>query len=69
MLRLLEWDGVTSRAFAGVATVSGVVLLAGGRPVVPMMGIVAGVAAMLGVGDERLKLRVSARADLAGTAS
>jgi hypothetical protein len=62
MLLLMEWDGVTLRAFAGIAAVlvSGALLLASVGLVVPMMGLVAGVAAMLGANLERLKLRVEA---------
>jgi hypothetical protein len=62
MLAPMQWDGVTLRAFAGVAAmiVSGVLLLAGVGVVVPMMGFVAGIAAMLGASLERLKLRVEA---------
>ena len=58
----MQWDGVTLKAFAGAVAViiSGVVLLAGVRPVAPMMGVVAGVAAMLGASVERVKLRVEA---------
>lgn len=50
------WYGAED--FAGVAAViiSGVALLAGVRPVVPVKGVV--VAAMLGASIERLKLRV-----------
>jgi hypothetical protein len=46
----MQWDGVTLKAFAGAAAVmiSGVVLLARVRPVVPMMGVVAGIAAYPG---------------------
>jgi hypothetical protein len=56
----MQWDGVTLKALAGVAAViiSGVVLLAGVRPVVPMMSVVAGVATMIGASVERLKLGV-----------
>jgi hypothetical protein len=58
----MQWDGMTLKAFAGVVAVviSGVLLLAGVGPVVPMMGVVAGVVAMLGASLERLKLRVEA---------
>jgi drug/metabolite transporter (DMT)-like permease len=46
----MEWDGVTLKAWAGIAAViAGVVLLlVGVGLVVPMMGVGAGVAAMLG---------------------
>jgi hypothetical protein len=62
MLPLMEWDGLTPRACAGVAAViiSGVLLLAGIGAVVPLMGVVAGVAVMLGASLDRLKLRVEA---------
>jgi hypothetical protein len=46
----MHWDGVTLKAFAGVAAVavSGVLLLAGaGGPVLPVVGMVAGFAAMM----------------------
>jgi hypothetical protein len=58
----MEWDGLTLRAFAGVAAIiiSGALLLAGVGLVVPLIGLVAGVAAMLGASLERLKLRVQA---------
>jgi hypothetical protein len=58
----MQWDGLTLKAFAGIAAViaSGVLLLAGVRLVVLMMGLVAGVAAMLGARLDRLRLRVEA---------
>jgi hypothetical protein len=62
MLPRMQWDGLTLKAFAGVVAViaSGVLLLAGVGPVVPMIGLVAGVAVMLGASLDRLKLRVAA---------
>jgi hypothetical protein len=62
MLRLMEWDGPTLKAFAGVAAViaSAALLLCGVGLVVPMMGLVAGVAVMLGASLDRLKARVEA---------
>jgi hypothetical protein len=62
MLPLMECDGLTLKAFAGVAAViiRGALLLAGVRLVVPLMGVVAGVAAMLRATLDRLKLRVEA---------
>jgi hypothetical protein len=62
MLPLMEWDGVTLKAFAGIAVVlvSGALLLAGVGPIIPTMGLVAGVAVMLGASLDRLKLRVEA---------
>jgi hypothetical protein len=47
---------------AGIVAIlaSGMLLLAGVGPVVPMMGLVAGVAAMLGASLDRLKLHVEA---------
>jgi hypothetical protein len=58
----MQWDGLTLKAFGGVAAViaSGALLLAGVGLVVPMMGLVAGVAVMLGASLDRLKLRVEA---------
>ena len=60
MLPPMQWDGLTLKAFAGVAAViaSGALLLAGVGLVVPMIGLVTGVAAMLGASLDRLKLRV-----------
>ena len=64
----MQWDGVTLKAFAGVAAVilSGVVLLAGVRAVVPMMSVVAGVVAIFGATVEHLKLRVETRKEASG---
>jgi hypothetical protein len=60
----------TPAAFAGIAAViaSGALLLAGVGVVVPMMGLVAGVAAMLGASLDRLKLRAceGSRKDASG---
>jgi hypothetical protein len=58
----MEWDGPTLKAWAGIAAViaSAALLLAGVGLVVPMIGLVAGVAAMLGASLERFKLRVEA---------
>jgi hypothetical protein len=52
----------SSSPAAGVAAViiSGALLLFGVGLVVPMMGVVAGVAVMVGVSLDRLKLRVDA---------
>ena len=62
MLPPVQWDRLTLKAFAGVAAViaSGALLLAGVGLVVPMIGLVTGVAAMLGASLDRLKLRVEA---------
>jgi hypothetical protein len=62
MLSLMQWDGMTLKAFAGVAAViaSGALLLVGVGLVVPMIGLVAGVAVMLGASLDRLRLRVEA---------
>ena len=62
MLPPMQWDGLTLKAVAGVAAViaSGALLLAGVGLVVPMVGLVAGVAVMLGASLDRLKLRVEA---------
>jgi hypothetical protein len=62
MLPGMQWDGLTLKAFAGIAAViaSGTLLLVRIGLVVPMIGLVAGVAAMLGASLDRLKLRVEA---------
>jgi hypothetical protein len=62
MLPHMAWDGLSLKALAWVVAVviSGVLLLAGVGPVVPMMGLVAGVGVMLGSSLGRLKLRVEA---------
>jgi hypothetical protein len=58
MLPGMQWDGLTLKAFAGIAAViaSGTLLLVRIGLVVPMIGLVAGVAAMLGASLDRLKL-------------
>jgi hypothetical protein len=59
----MHWDGLTLKAFAGATAVavSAILLLAGGGgPVLPMVGMAAGFAAMIGASLERLKLRVAA---------
>jgi hypothetical protein len=59
----MHWNGLTLKAFAGVAAVavSGVPLLSGaGGPILPVVGMVAGFAAMIGASLQRLKLRVAA---------
>jgi hypothetical protein len=57
-----DGDGLTLTAFAGIAAlvVSGTLLLDAAGSLVPVIGLVAGVAAMLGAGLERLKLRAAA---------
>jgi hypothetical protein len=59
----MYWDGLTLKAFAGVAAIviNAVLLLVGfGGPILPVVGMVAGFAAMIGASLQRLKLRVAA---------
>jgi hypothetical protein len=59
----MHWDALTLRAFADATAVvvSGGLLLEGfGGPILGVLGMVAGFAAMLGASVERLKLHVTA---------
>jgi hypothetical protein len=63
MVRLMRWDRHTLMAFAGIAAlvIGGVLLLAdAGAVFVPVIGMVAGIAAMARASHERLKQRMDA---------
>src|SRR5271169_4868157 len=63
MVRSMRWDRHTLMAFGGIAAlvIGGLLLLEDARPVfVPVIGMVAGIAAMARASHERLKQRMEA---------
>ena len=63
MVRLMRWDRHTLMAFAGIAAlvIDGALLLAdAGAGFVPVIGMVAGIAAMARASHERFKQRMDA---------
>jgi hypothetical protein len=61
MVRLMRWDRHTLMAFAGIAAfvIGGALLLEDARAAfVPVLGVVAGVAAMVRASHERLRQRI-----------
>jgi hypothetical protein len=63
MVRLMRWDRHSLMAFAGIAAlvIGGALLLAdAGAVFVPLIGMVAGIAAMARASHERLKQRMDA---------